>query len=90
MPIRIVRQPETVLTVVSKPARKVNVYYAKGDAGKSAYEIALDHGFVGTEQEWLDTLLTIDALDEHVNSSTPHPTYDDLPSLTLLFENGLN
>lgn len=25
----------------------------------------------------------------HIQSSTPHPVYDDLPSLTLLFENGL-
>lgn len=27
-----------------------------GINGKSAYEIALDNGFVGTEQEWLDSL----------------------------------
>lgn len=27
-----------------------------GVNGKSAYEIALDNGFVGTEQEWLDSL----------------------------------
>lgn len=25
----------------------------------------------------------------HINDVTPHPVYDDLPSLTLLFENGL-
>ena len=24
--------------------------------GKSAYEIAVDNGFVGTEQEWLESL----------------------------------
>ena len=24
--------------------------------GKSAYEIAIEHGFVGTEQEWLDSM----------------------------------
>lgn len=30
------------------------------------------------------------ALQAHINSDTPHPAYDvDLPSLTLLFENGL-
>lgn len=29
------------------------------------------------------------ALDEHISSLTPHPAYDDMPSLTLLFENGL-
>lgn len=89
MPIRIVREPETVLTVVSKPASPVSVYYAKGDRGASTYEIALAHGFVGTEQEWLDTLMTIDDLEGHINDETPHPHYDDLPSLTLLFENGL-
>ncbi|MCH5147430.1 MAG: collagen-like protein, partial [Clostridiales bacterium] len=27
-----------------------------GAAGKSAYEIAVDNGFQGTEQEWLDSL----------------------------------
>lgn len=31
----------------------------------------------------------LDALDTHVNASEPHPAYDDLPSLTLLFENQL-
>jgi|JI10StandDraft_1071094.scaffolds.fasta_scaffold2254398_2 hypothetical protein len=29
------------------------------------------------------------ALTQHVNSETPHPAYDDMQSLTLLFENGL-
>lgn len=28
----------------------------KGGNGKSAYEIALEHGFVGTEAEWLESL----------------------------------
>ena len=25
----------------------------------------------------------------HINAPEPHPAYDDMPSLTLLFENGL-
>lgn len=29
------------------------------------------------------------ALDAHVNDETPHPTYDDIVDLTLLFENGI-
>ena len=29
---------------------------AQGGAGKSAYEIAVEHGFQGTVQEWLDSL----------------------------------
>lgn len=28
----------------------------KGEDGKSAYQIALDNGFIGTEEEWLETL----------------------------------
>lgn len=29
---------------------------AKGADGKSAYEIAVEHGFVGTEEQWLESL----------------------------------
>jgi len=29
----------------------------RGTVGKSAYEIAVDNGFTGTEQEWLDSLV---------------------------------
>lgn len=32
----------------------------KGKDGKSAYEIAVEHGFVGTETEWLESLKGID------------------------------
>jgi hypothetical protein len=28
----------------------------KGDPGKSAYEIAVDNGFEGTEAEWVESL----------------------------------
>ena len=34
----------------------VEPYYAKGDPGKSAYEIAVENGYVGTEEEWLASL----------------------------------
>ena len=30
--------------------------YSKGDPGESAYQIAVDHGYVGTEEEWLASL----------------------------------
>ena len=29
----------------------------KGDDGKSAYEIAVEKGFIGTEEEWLSSLV---------------------------------
>ena len=28
----------------------------KGKDGKSAYEIAVEHGYAGTEEEWVDSL----------------------------------
>lgn len=31
--------------------------YSKGDPGKSAYQVAVDNGFVGTEEEWLASLV---------------------------------
>jgi len=34
----------------------IKPYWAKGDPGKSAYEIAVEHGYVGTEDEWLASL----------------------------------
>ena len=34
----------------------IEPYWAKGDPGKSAYQIAVEHGYVGTEEEWLASL----------------------------------
>lgn len=42
-----------------------------GAAGKSAYEIAVDNGFVGTETEWLASLKGADGKDGE-NGITPH------------------
>lgn len=69
----------------------------KGDDGKNAYETAVENGFVGTYEEWYLSLKgpkgdpgqgTVD-LDAHINSLAPHPVYDDVPDMTLIFENGL-
>lgn len=35
----------------------------KGNGGKSAYEIAVEHGFVGTETEWLESMKGVDGKD---------------------------
>ena len=51
-----------------------------GVAGKSAYEIAVDNGFVGTETEWLESLKGADGADgkdgtngkNGENGITPH------------------
>ena len=42
-----------------------------GTAGKSAYEIAVDNGFVGNETEWLESLKGSDG-DKGDNGITPH------------------
>jgi hypothetical protein len=55
----------------------------------TAYEVAQHQGFYGTQAEWLDSLQGTQEIEAHVASATPHPAYDDLPSLNLLFENGL-
>ena len=36
---------------------------SKGTDGKSAYEIAVEHGFAGTEAEWLESLKGVDGKD---------------------------
>jgi len=33
-----------------------------GENGKSAYELAVDNGFIGTIQEWLDSLVGTDGI----------------------------
>ena len=43
----------------------IEPYWAKGDPGKSAYQIAVEHGYVGTEEEWLASL--------HGATGTPGP-----------------
>ena len=48
---------ETINVVIQQIPRPINVGMTlPGPAGKSAYQIAVDNGFVGTEQEWLDSL----------------------------------
>ena len=48
-----------------------NIVGSGGSAGKSAYEIAVDNGFVGTETEWLESLKGSDG-NKGDNGTTPH------------------
>jgi hypothetical protein len=89
MPIEVSAPKSPRVSLQPRPAAVIGVNFVRGKDGKSAYQSAVDAGFIGTEADWVDSLLTQDDLDGHVNSATPHPTYDDLPSLNLLFENGL-
>ena len=42
----------------------------KGDEGDSAYEVAVANGFVGTEQQWLDSLLPSIGTDPSTNNAS--------------------
>lgn len=46
--------------MANKPHYSKEPYYiaggGAGEPGKSAYEIAVEHGFVGSEEEWLVSL----------------------------------
>lgn len=62
-------------------------YAERGEDGKSAYQIAVEHGFVGTEAEWLESLKadnTSFTLDDIYNSAVEHGYEGDY--LTFLSE----
>lgn len=54
----------------------------KGERGYSAYEIAVQKGFIGTEQDWLATLGTSSHFNESsiIHTSTASQTSFDLPN----------
>lgn len=50
----------------------------KGDEGDSAYQVAVDNGFVGTEEEWLESL--VGPQGEEGPEGPTGPTGDDGPT----------
>ena len=42
--------------VINDLTMEIAPNYMKGESGASAYEIAVEHGFEGTEEEWLESL----------------------------------
>lgn len=57
----VVPEPDTSGDVIIDPEATEHILVVEesgkpGDPGKSAYQIAVDHGFVGTEEEWLESL----------------------------------
>lgn len=50
------KTPENIIGVLSQ-SENIGGQLANATLrGKSAYEIAVEHGFVGTEEEWLESL----------------------------------
>ena len=54
---------------------------SKGTDGKSAYEIAIEHGFVGTEAEWLESLKGVDGKDGITPDMSDYATKADIAEL---------
>jgi len=52
--------------------------------GPALDEYMAEHPLEGATTEYVD-----DTVTAHAESATPHPVYDDMPSLTLIFDNGL-
>lgn len=72
-PVIIEPSPQNALVVTQIPG--VGPPGPKGEPGSSGTG-AVDHE-------------ARDAIAVHLIDPTPHPVYDDMPDLTLLFENGL-
>ena len=73
---------ELVITYTnSEPVNLGKIVGTDGSNGKSAYEIAFDNGFEGTEAEWLESLKGEDGI------SLPEVTEDDNDKI-LIVENG--
>jgi hypothetical protein len=49
--VQVINQPSTTLILNRDPS-----VYIRGEPGLSAYQVAIANGFVGTEQDWLDSL----------------------------------
>lgn len=57
--IASITQSDSTITVVfddGTSSDPITIPTVKGDNGDSAYEIAVEHGYVGTEEEWLASL----------------------------------
>lgn len=52
------RKTPTVTRTLKQGAKSVNASIGQVLRGYSAYEIAVQNGFEGTEEEWLDSLVS--------------------------------
>lgn len=71
--------PEIRLSKAAASA-SLGLFASRGERGPQGAQ-----GVQGIQGPKGDTDLA--AINAHIDDSTPHPTYDDIPSLTLLFEN---
>ena len=55
--------------VINDLTMEIAPNYMKGESGASAYEIAVEHGFVGTEEEWLASLKNVSLVQDEENGA---------------------
>ena len=60
-------KPGIVTVLQNQPINVEVQLFRDGSNGKSAYQIAVENGFVGTEQEWALTLQNISLIDLTLN-----------------------
>ena len=63
-----------------------------GDEGGRDPSNLITHGWLNAVGAFVNTghaEATAAQIAAHVESATPHPAYDDMPDLTLIYENGL-
>jgi hypothetical protein len=66
----VIIEPNEVLStiIIDNDCTQVTIISSGlGEQGLSAYDIAVANGFVGTEQEWLDSLKAVASLDDIEN-----------------------
>lgn len=68
---------DDVQVVVIEAEPTVTPVYVPGSGGSTGMDPGAVQGLID------------DSIAAHVQADLPHPAYDDLPSLTILFENGL-
>lgn len=62
----------TITRTLSNPR---TIIVSRGSLGFSAYQVAVQHGFTGTEAEWLLSLQAGGAIAAHEAAADPHPQY---------------
>lgn len=97
--VNIVEEPINVqVNIVEEPiVVTVNVSNVQGDAGISAYQVALNNGFVGSESDWL---LSLKGVNDYVVNEVPSglinginatftTAFNFIPTSVEVFLNGL-
>lgn len=88
MSVQVIRPAPPNVVINERPQTGVGINALRGQQGPQGPAGPKgDKGDPGERGEKGDSDLA--AINNHIADTTPHPAYDDLPSLTLQFENGL-